>query len=226
MSKMLDLAGKTVNGFKVLSFAGTAKRASFWRCICPRCGREFVVRGSRLVSTKKPMKDCGCSYAYGARDLTGEVHGGLTVLHRDGLNRNGNSQYLCRCNICGKEKLFSATSIKKDPSSCGCQHFAGYDFNAMSEKARKKTLVNGANIYLHSSTKPRLSNEYRWVSRDYRQGTCIYAASFTVRGHRYYKYGFSTAEAAHAWAVEAHQHICALEGIPTNLPEKRRRKQK
>lgn len=226
MSKRLDLAGRIIHGFKVVAPAGSDGHSSLWRCICPRCGREFIVQGSRLVSKTHPMRDCGCGYAYRSRDLSGEVHGGLTVLHRDGSTRGGNAKYLCRCNVCGKEKLFSATAIKKDPASCGCQQFAGKDYVALSAKGLEKAIVNGTNIYQHSSTKPLWANEYRWVSRNYRQGTCIYAASFTVRGHRYYKYGFRTAEAAHAWAVEAHQHICSLEDIPTDLSEKKRRKKK
>lgn len=222
----LDLTGKTVNGFKVLESAGSDSRGSLWRCICPRCGREFIGLGYRIASKTKPPKDCGCSFAYRARDLTGEVHGALTVLKRDGLNKNGNARYLCKCNICGREKLFSATAIKMDPPSCGCRRFEGKNFKELSAAAHKKAIVDGAAIYQHSSTKSLGPHEYRWVQENRRKGTIVYAGTFKVRGQRYYKYGFSTPEAAFAWAHEAHNHICLLENIPTNLPEKKKRKKK
>lgn len=56
------------------------------------------------------------------KDLTGMRFGRLTVLEFTGLNKSGNTTFLCRCE-CGKEKIIvghDLTRQRKPTRSCGC----------------------------------------------------------------------------------------------------------
>lgn len=53
-------------------------------------------------------------------DLTGQRFGRWVVLRRDGIDRFGNSTWVCQCD-CGKEKIVTAPALKSGASqSCGC----------------------------------------------------------------------------------------------------------
>lgn len=54
-----DITGQTINGVKVICFDHKDdRRQTYWKCICPYCGKEFVTRGSALKNGH--TGGCGC----------------------------------------------------------------------------------------------------------------------------------------------------------------------
>lgn len=57
-------------------------------------------------------------------DLTGQKFGAWTVLDYDGVNKNGQPSWLCRCE-CGVRKIVVGQTLRAGlSSSCGCQQAA------------------------------------------------------------------------------------------------------
>lgn len=53
-------------------------------------------------------------------DLTGQVFGQLTVLYRNGSNKQGNCMWVCRCR-CGAIRAVASNNLKSgNTKSCGC----------------------------------------------------------------------------------------------------------
>ena len=138
-----DKTGKWYGDLEVLGRNGSTERGDpLWHCVCHRCGTEVDIVGSHL----KEKKDCGCRYREKRADLSGKTFGAVTVLERVGTDDNGNALYLCRCNICGQEKELPATTIRRNPLSCGCQQYTSERMVKISFKALSKTVIDGANI--------------------------------------------------------------------------------
>ena len=129
----LDFTGQHFGDLEVIERAGSTPRgAALWRCICHRCGRECVIIGHRFHNARPP-KDCGCRKKEQSADLTGQTFGALTVLERSKENyKSGDKLYLCRCAVCGKEKLIPKSTIKTAPKSCGCLHYEPKRMKKMS----------------------------------------------------------------------------------------------
>ena len=215
MPKALELAGKTFYNVHVLAPAGSSPRGeSLWECECLRCGRHFVAKGYRLTQ-KQPQKDCGCSYAERTADLSGKTYGALTVLHKSGSDLNGNILYVCRCTLCGNEKVFPACTIKANPKSCGCQQYNIDFLIAASKEGIKKVVSNGVNLYAATKETPNVDKAIplRWVHVLDRRPAPFIFAQFTIKGKRYYKGCFDSPEAAYQWALKEHRRILDREGI-------------
>ena len=95
----------------------------------------------------KRKKDCGCRYREKHADLTGKTFGALSVIRRVGTDDAGNALYLCHCNLCGDDKEFPATTIRKKPKGCGCQQYNTDKMKELSIKANAKTIVNGSRVF-------------------------------------------------------------------------------
>lgn len=111
----------------------TQDRYALWRCKCD-CGKEVFVNTKRLK--RGTITNCGCIPKNAVRngsiaeDLTGQVFGSLTVLHR-AENRNGRVMWKCICK-CGNEKNVSAHELKKRKThscgnSCSCRSHSFVD---------------------------------------------------------------------------------------------------
>lgn len=224
--RKLDLAGKRFNDIDVIAPAGTSSRgASLWRCRCLRCGNEFIAAGYRV----NRKKDCGCAYRERTADLSGRTMGAMKVLRRAGANSHGDKLYLCRCTLCGEEKILSANKLKNAPKSCGCavKKFTGGALTeAASSAGVEKCIINGCNVYTATSTTPNANNTtgYRWVIVQHRRGGDFILATFKIKGRRYYKGGFISPESAYAWALDAHRKALDEAGVAT--PERKRGKNK
>lgn len=58
MSKRIDLTGREIGNWKVISFSGVSKQGcAEWLCEC-RCGKRKIVSGHAMRSGK--IKSCGC----------------------------------------------------------------------------------------------------------------------------------------------------------------------
>lgn len=222
----LDLTGKTLNHIRVIVPSDTSPRGStLWECECLLCGARFIAVGYRLTDKKRPQKDCGCTRRDARADLTGKTFGDIFVIRRTGTGHRNESTYLCRCNRCGAEKERTASQIRSGIKACACIRHDPDFLAQISKKGTAKMIQNGINVYTATRTDANACNMttgLRWVVRYVRKGKTVYAACFRLRGVRYYKYGFSSAESAHAWAEEEHARALKMEGV--HPPEKRRKK--
>ena len=215
MSVRLDLAGKKIGSIRVLSFSGISEKGgTLWLCRCDRCGRDFQIQGHRL-SGKNPRQDCGCAHQARLADLTGQEHGALLVLRRDGSYPSGDRGYICRCSVCGKEKRMPGSTIRTNPKSCGCARISLERISEMSKLGVDATVVDGCQVYSATREEANANSAIglRWVhSLKRKNGIYIYAC-FYLKGRRYYRGGFSTPESAYEWALGAHRDALAQEGI-------------
>ena len=128
----LDFTGQRFGDLEVVERAGSTPRgAALWRCICYRCGQECIIIGHKFHNARPPQ-DCGCRKKEQSADLSGQTFGALTVLERRGNYKSGDKLYLCRCAVCGKEKLIPKSTIKVCPKSCGCLHYEPERMKKMS----------------------------------------------------------------------------------------------
>lgn len=188
----LDLKGKRFGELEVLEFAGKdQKGASLWRCLCHRCGQESVIVGHRLGE----KADCGCAYREKRADLTGKTIGVLDVLKYAGPGENGDRLYLCRCHLCGGEKVLPASTIRAKLASCGCRQYPAERMKAMSQLGVAAAIVDGANIpgLARKEANRNSTTGIRGVIR-LRNGT--YRAHCQVHGERWVQDGFLSAEKA------------------------------
>lgn len=141
--KAKDKTGKYYGDLEVLGRNGSNERGDpLWTCKCHRCGNIVDIPGSHI----KEKKDCGCRHREKHSDLTGQTFGALSVIRRTGTDDSGNALYLCHCNLCGDDKEFPATTIRKKPKGCGCQQYNADKMRELSIKANAKTIVNGSRI--------------------------------------------------------------------------------
>ena len=200
--KKLDLAGKTFGQIRVIQEVEGKRGGSRWLCECLRCGRTFETFGYRLTTKRNPPQNCGCLRREQCADLTGRTFGALTVLRL--VAKSHDSIYLCRCNLCGREKEFPACTIKAAPKGCGCLREHPFAFNN----------VEGASISALSKTGgDNNSTGYRWVAKKTRKGSVVYYAEFSVRGRIYRHGGFASPETAHQWALTEKQRVIFREGL-------------
>lgn len=122
MPKKIDLTGKVIGKWTVISKAENIGKRTAWNCKC-ECGSEKVVATESL--TKMQSKSCGCSrYDHFKsktvyEDLSGLKFGRLTVLNFHDKKSN-RVRWLCKCE-CGKVKPVYAKLLKSGNAvSCGC----------------------------------------------------------------------------------------------------------
>lgn len=208
MSKLNDLTGRRFGALTVIERdpARTSGDA-FWICRCSRCGEMKSIRGVYLTGPRA-YQDCGCAWAERNRDLTGEQIGTLRVAELLPDRRGGQKRYRTVCSSCGREAVKTQNSLLSG-KKCSCQE-ARHQFDP-EQIARK--FVNGASVSAAMATEPLPTSRtgYRWV-RWYPRNRC-YCATFRVAGVRYFKYGFTTPDAAYRWALAEHTRAAIEAGI-------------
>lgn len=217
MGRKMEYAGKRYGDLEVIERAGTTPSgAALLRCVCHRCGRECIVEGQRLTSKRSPKRDCGCRTAEKSADLTGERHGGMDVLRREGNAPSGDKLYLCRCIYCGREKLLTASTIRKGPQSCGCLQYQKERMAAMSEAAGGKRFADCGGLKsadrnaIHATkATARSKTGVRGVFQD-KDG---YRAAVQVAGERWIGTGYKTIERAKADADKKKQELLEKYGL-------------
>lgn len=90
-------------------------------------------------------------------DLIGQRFGRLTVIRRDGANKNGSATWLCKCD-CGNVKVVSGRDlINGDTKSCGC-----------SRRTPRKHGMTKTRLYrIWSDMKNRCQNPNNHAYKDY-----------------------------------------------------------
>lgn len=134
-NRPLDLTGYRLGDLEFIRPVGrTPRGAVLWECICHNCGQTCQIIASRVHDPRPPVS-CGCRKREREADLTGQTFGALEVLERRGSYKTGDKLYLCRCTLCGAEKLFPACTIRDSPKSCGCAQYASDRMAAQSKLA-------------------------------------------------------------------------------------------
>ncbi|PEA83808.1 hypothetical protein [Bacillus pseudomycoides] len=131
-------------------------------------------------------------------DLTGDRYGRLLVI-KQAERENNRQTWLCKCD-CGNEKTVKEVYLKTgETRSCGCLKKTQEDENLRNQYNNKR--VDGVVKTLFKGKEPRKdsSTGYRGVTKYYTRKSkeLRYRAWITVKGKRYYKSGFKTAEEAY-----------------------------
>jgi 5-methylcytosine-specific restriction endonuclease McrA len=96
---------------------GSKTYNTMWMCRC-ECGKYEIREARKLRGGNLVNLSCGCGII--PKVYPGVVIGNVTVLRAAGRDRC-NSQWLCRCNICGTEKVKREYAIKNRPvTTCRC----------------------------------------------------------------------------------------------------------
>lgn len=193
-----DLTGKRFGYLEVLERAGSSERkAPLWRCLCHRCGQEVILKGYQLTDKHHPRQDCGCRYKERTADLSGSTYGALEVLKVSGTCPSGEKAYLCRCTICGKEKVFPASFVRTEPKSCGCMQYEKSRMERMSSIGVEKNIVDGVNlnsVFKKEATKISKTGVRGVYPNSSRPGQ--YIASCMVHGELWVRTGFRSIDSA------------------------------
>ena len=128
-----DLSGKIFGNFLVLEqsddyVSPKGCHRSQWKCRCLLCGNEDVVIMDTVLK-KGTKQSCGC-----IEDLTNKKFGRLTVILRDGKDKDGNTLWKCRCDCGNFISITHHRLIIGDVKSCGClrKDFAKEKFSKLN----------------------------------------------------------------------------------------------
>lgn len=137
MGTLIDLTGQRFGKLVVISRTlNGSYRGTFWLCQCD-CGNKTITSSSKLKSGH--TQSCGClqrerTHSACYKDLTGQIFGRLTVMHRVSLSKSGKSRFQCQCS-CGNTIIVEGHNlISGATQSCGC---------IRKEKARRLKLSHG-----------------------------------------------------------------------------------
>ncbi|MGX7200078.1 hypothetical protein [Enterococcus nangangensis] len=127
------------------------------------------------------------------KNLLGQKFGRLTVI------KDLKSKWLCRCECCNEITATSHALLSGDLKSCGCLKVEQDEKNLRDAYDDKR--VNGVATQLFKGKEPRKdsSTGFRGVSKylTRKSKETRYRAWITVKGKRYYKSGFMTADEAY-----------------------------
>lgn len=204
-----DLTGQQFGDLEVIERAGISKRkAPLWRCLCHRCGQEIILEGYKLTDKKSPRQDCGCRLRERYADLSGQTFGALEVLNCTGAHPSGDKAYLCRCSVCGKEKVFPASAIRIGLKSCGCRQYETVRMAKMSALGVEKNIVDGVNlnsVFKKEASKASKTGVRGVYPDSARPGQ--YRASCMVHGELWVRAGFLSIESAKKARDEAQAQL-------------------
>ena len=111
-SRLRDKKIKLISKYK-----GSDVKSKF-KCYC---GEIFFARPSKIFDGHK--KSCGCHVAkneLSRKDISGKIFGKLKAIKRIGLNKRGESIWLCKCSCGNETKLGIGCLNSGHTRSCGC----------------------------------------------------------------------------------------------------------
>ena len=123
MSKLIDETGNTYGYWTVLEKADSINGRAAWKCKC-KCGTIKIIKGTQLRNGSS--KSCGCfqkeqTSKACSKNLIGQTIGNFTILESiQGEKYGERHKWRCRCNLCGNEQVYIATSNLTKQESCGC----------------------------------------------------------------------------------------------------------
>jgi 5-methylcytosine-specific restriction endonuclease McrA len=119
---MNDLTGRTFGRLTVISFFERGKYGYKWLCKCS-CGNSKIISAHNLMGGGSTS--CGCYRVERlqekvSKDLSGMKFGRLTVIRKDGKNKQGHTMYECVCDCGNKVRKEGSSMSSGHTSSCGC----------------------------------------------------------------------------------------------------------
>ncbi len=120
--KVKELAGKTVNGFKILDSERRDGR-NYLLIKCPYCGKRVWKRSDSIINGS--IKSCGCYNHnfnhFKTKDIINKRYGRLVAIKpTDKKDTNGSTIWKCKCD-CGNTVEVSISLLEKGAvKSCGC----------------------------------------------------------------------------------------------------------
>ena len=173
----INIKGQIYGRLTVIELIGYNKHhKSIWLCKCA-CGKD-VTTSSNLLR-RGHIKSCGCYWKQlfsktKTINIIGKRYGRLTVLQREGTNRDGKAMWKCRCD-CGKEVVVIGKNLRTGNSkSCGCKRLK------ISEKYKDgKKMCNLCKQY-------KITEEFNknHISADGLAATCRSCKSIYRSNHR------------------------------------------
>jgi len=134
------------------SLAGLAVEIGFSKFI--------IVNRCKKYEIYKEVKEASKFRAKRIEDLSGQIFGSLRVLHMGSKDRFGKTRWICKCEICGNEKLVNAASLirglSKTCGKCQRQNFKGYKdiSGAWWRKCKRQAHTRGLDFFI--------TQEYVW----------------------------------------------------------------
>ena len=121
--KVVDETGNRYGRLIVLErFWDVKGPAAEWVCECD-CGEVLIARGTKLRDGG--IKSCGClrrdvTSKRSLVDIAGQKFGRLTVVKRQGSDKQAKATWLCECD-CGNKKVVAGYLLRRgNTTSCGC----------------------------------------------------------------------------------------------------------
>ena len=152
MGKLIDLQGQIFGELTVI-FRGpnTTDNKTQWYCKCS-CGKELLITSKTL---RNGATNCGCKKKTTLKDLTGQKFGRLTVLTREGSDKNKKATWNCICD-CGKTVIIRGTDLTTGKiKSCGC-----LKTDILSQDLSGKTF---GKLTVLKPTDKRIGNSIAWL---------------------------------------------------------------
>lgn len=227
MSRYIDLTDQRFQDVEVLSYQKSVNGRSLWLCLCHKCG-ETCIRSRRfLLSRSEDHPDCGCTYQaekkIKCRDLSGELFGNIQVLYpaeNTGEKYKRSKLYMCKCMVCGNQRVIPSMEIKSNMASCGCQR---YQSEEMQRRAKLGVAVNvkdGVQVSLLKREQAN-KNSKTGVRGVYLLKNGTYQCSVQIAGRKRTKKGFLSVATAKAARDQLKADMIAEFGLdPTVLSER------
>lgn len=208
MARRIDVIGKRFTRLIAVEEVPPVKGKRKVRCRCD-CGNVKIVDMYKLNNGK--IKSCGCymrefASRPRAKDLTGQVFGRLTAMHRDGDKMLGGSVvWFCQCECGETSSVPSHDLLSGNTKSCGC---------ASVEHAKNMQSINEERHYKDGAFVPLLTQKlqrnsstgHKGVSvRKGKNGAVKYIANITVKNERIYLGIFDSIDKAIAARVAAEE---------------------
>lgn len=156
-TRTIDITGEHFFELEVIGAAGSVSGHSKWLCLCHKCGQQCIRSRRFLISRSAKNPDCGCTFKAiqdkKRRDLSGEKFGKILVLYQvDNPYKDGkygrSKMYMCRCLVCGGERILPAMEIKTNMQSCGCLRYQSEEMKRRSDLGVATNIQDGIHIPL------------------------------------------------------------------------------
>ena len=118
MSRGIDITNITFGNLTAIKRVGSSSdKQALWLCQCS-CGNTRIVKCKQLRSGQ--ITSCGCKNKTTVKDLLGQRFGKLTVIKRNGSDKQKRAMWLCQCD-CGNQITVRGFDLTNNKIvSCGC----------------------------------------------------------------------------------------------------------
>lgn len=118
-----DMTGMHITNFIVQQRMDYSSRGgTVYRCVC-ECGHVFERNRAQLVNMQQKGHLCPECLPAGIDNIIGKVYDTVRVLRYDHTDKRGITYWLCKCDVCGKECIYSKEQLRyRKKYVCSCQY--------------------------------------------------------------------------------------------------------